>query len=64
MTVRSSVPTDPSALDLLSAMRAGRLSPRDLMADTLDRIAASDVNAVVSLRVLSHGFSVVPWTGL
>ena len=50
MTVRSSVPTDPSALDLLSAMRAGRLSPRDLMADTLDRIAASNVNAVVSLR--------------
>lgn len=47
---QSSVPTDPTALDLLGAMRAGRLDARDLMADTLDRIAADGSNAIVSLR--------------
>ena len=31
-------------------MRDGRLDPRDLMADTLDRIAADTSNAIVSLR--------------
>lgn len=35
---------------LLKEMRAGRVDARDVMAQTLDRIAASDLNAVVSLR--------------
>ncbi len=46
----SSTVTDPTALDLLAAMRDGRLDARDLMAETLDRIAADGSNAVVSLR--------------
>ncbi|CTQ49294.1 amidase [Jannaschia donghaensis] len=38
------------AASLLSDLAAGRHDPRALMADTLDRIAGSDLNAVVSLR--------------
>ena len=38
------------AATLLDDMAAGRLDPRALMDDTLDRIARSDLNAVVSLR--------------
>ena len=43
-------PNDRSALWQLSAMRAGRLDPRALMDETLEKIAASDLNAIVSLR--------------
>ena len=42
--------TDRTALSLVNGMRAGVIRPVDLMAETLDRIAASDLNAVVSLR--------------
>jgi amidase len=43
-------PNDRSALWQLSAMRSGRLDPRALMEEVLDRVAASDLNAVVSVR--------------
>jgi amidase len=43
-------PNDRSALWQLSAMRTGRLDPRALMEATLDRVAASDLNAIVSVR--------------
>lgn len=39
-----------NAATLLADLAAGRVDPRTLMSDTLDRIAASDLNAVVSLR--------------
>ncbi|WP_092642002.1 amidase [Jannaschia faecimaris] len=40
--------TDASSL--IVGMRSGRTDPRDVTAETLDRVAASDLNAVVALR--------------
>lgn len=42
--------TKRNATDLVQAMARGQVDPRDLMAETLDRIDASDLNAIVSLR--------------
>ena len=41
---------DRPALDQIAALRSGRVAAPDLMAAVLDRIGASGINAVVSLR--------------